>query len=248
MDSSAKLAKIQELARLYNDQLLANSSVRDKISAQGGCILLSKHYAQSRYIFATINPGPYREKPSNNREVVTGTDSFCVSCQEKPPWDHDHSFWCNYKTKFEPLVPDLAHLAEEATIVFCSPWRSQDTKELASYNRMTGGKIYDFSGKLFRTILDDHRMLEPPGDVVIFAAGVAALEFLGSRQFLDFSKESWKKGNGSSRWVYQWHTVRVGNRRTTIFQLPHFSWAKNKERLKSCAEWLTEALRQEKKH
>lgn len=230
-----KLAEIQELALNLNNRLV--DEFGQKTFEENGCLFLGKSYAESHIIYFGLNPGS-----------TGGPQTFDVSLDKKE--GSNRPFRCTEKARrdigyfrnwhnFLQQYPQLeTWLNDRVTSTFLVPWRSANMAKLAKLNVQTNGKLYAYSGQLLSNMVQHH-------DAELFiVAGKRGLHLLNEiwvgEHWHPADLERPFEGPGGT---YQWRERTLPVRTITVLQVPHFSRARNLDKLKPFADWLTQKLR-----
>lgn len=229
-EPNAKVGELQRLAREYNRKLIKEFPALN-FASRGGDLFLGKYYCQSSRIFLGVNPGGGEPNP------------FKTDLRKKGNfWDDSnpqYPYWRNCKL-FVNAASGLHEWMTTATVAYCCPWRTRNTPELHKLNSQTGGRLLGYCGELLRRMVKGHKETSPESKVVLVAAGRASLRLLSRQPFLDINWREYLKFENGAKGTYQWRKVQWDD--MVLYQVPHFAYANNAQRLTECAEWLARDL------
>ena len=224
-------AAVQDLADQYDANL--RREFGEHLFSPGSCLLLGRHYGRSPVVYFSLNPGYARNSASAN---LGSTGCWNVPFFNDPELKRQYIYLHNCERFFasDPLLNRWVNSA--VTSAFLVPWRTRNVGELLKLNQATQGRVFEFSRKLSRCIIQHHRA------EVILAAGKAALQLMTSMRLLDGPLEQDEIcGPGG---IYQWSRccALVDGRKVTILQIPHFSRANSPAMLRALVPWLRQEL------
>ncbi len=218
----------RDLRRRYGQELVA----------AGHCLVLGRHYAESPYVYFSLNPGFARDgspqDPSSwgnsssgdsnvpfvNPELLRRQYVYLHNCERFLGCHAALSQWMNNKV----------------TSAFLAPWRTRNTIDLYKLNRRTEGRLFAHAGQLVTQIVRHHQAK------LLIMAGKSSLTLLNDLGLME-APISGKVffGPGGS---YQWSRseTAVGGCAVTILQIPHFSRANSMTKLRELGCWLGEQL------
>ena len=208
------------------------------IAAAGHCLLLGRHYAESPYIYFSLNPGFPRAGFARNGAPLDPSSSgecnvpFANSAELRRQYVYLHN--CQRFFGAHPVLDEWINA--QVTSAFLVPWRTRNTSELYLLNRQTEGLLFGYARALVRQIIGHHRAR------LLIAAGKSSLALLNDLGVPERPVRVDRYfGPGGS---YQWSRceAEVNGSRLTILQIPHFSRANSPSKLRELGVWLTDEL------
>ncbi len=203
------------------------------IAAAGHCLLLGRHYAESPYVYFSLNPGFARDgSPLDPSSSGESNVPFSNSAELRRQYVYLHN--CQRFFGSHPVLDEWINA--QVTSAFLVPWRTRDTSELYLLNRKTEGRLFGYARALVREIIEHHQAR------LLIAAGKSSLALLNDLGVPE--RPVWVDrylGPGGS---YQWSRceAEVNGSRLTILQIPHFSRANSPAKLRELGVWLTDEL------
>ena len=195
----------------------------------GVTLFLGRHYAVpgNRILMLGINPGG---SEGDGVEVSLQPYNYLLG----NPQEAGIGYW-KIARGFFGANPSVQKCMEFATFSFCVPFRSSRWNNLKAQVRKD--MIY-WSKPIIRKMIEDCQ-----ADFLL-VTGVTAYNIL-TTGMLDLKSDdiriisSERQSN-----FYQWKRVECvwGEKKLTVIQLPHFSWANGIDRLGICSTWLAEQL------
>lgn len=197
--------------------------------AAGHCLLLGRHYGRSQTVYFSLNPGVPR---SRGTVSPASTGRWNVPFENSPELQREYVYLLNCQRFFE-AYPALCHWVRNGvTSAFLVPWRTRTLAELEVLNRMSSGRVYAYAGALVRQIVRDHQAKR------LIVVGKAALGLLASLKVVrQMERLTGDLGPGGSYQWSKWQAVFAGGT-VTILQIPHFSRANSREKMRAFADWL----------
>ena len=220
---------------------LAGVDVRDlaerhgqRMVGGGKCLLLGRYYAESPFVYFSLNPGFARDGspldpcsqgdfnvPFSNPEELRRQYVYLHNCQ-----------------RFLMHHPDVgAWMSARVTSAFLVPWRTRNASELYALNRQSGGQLFAYARQLVRLIVHHHEAR------LLIAAGKSSIALLNDLGVPDetIHVEQFHGPGGSYQWSRSQAVIR-GNK-LAILQIPHFSRANSPAKLRGLGQWLRDELR-----
>ena len=227
----SKRASLEKQLSHFNRSLIRHYG--RPIEEAGHCLLLGRHYAESPYIYFSLNPGFARDGSPLDPSSIDGSN---VPFSNPPHLCRKYIYLHNSQRFFQAHAALGAWINAKVTSAFLVPWRTRNVGALYTLNRLTDGRVFHFARRLVELILLHHeaRLLITAGkssltlltDLGVFAAPPQIDRFLGP--------------GGSYQWSRSTVVWRGSN--LTILQIPHFSRANSPDKMKTLAEWLTAEL------
>lgn len=226
-----KRQAVCELARTFDADLKRRFGA-EHFSA-GYCLLLGRYYAESNYVYFSLNPG----WPRNGLLVdPTSPEGYNVPFRNPEALRKQYVYLHNCQ-RFFSAHPSLdGWIDNGVTSAFLVPWRTSNMSELRRLNQVTGGQLFSCAGRLVKQIIRDHEAK------LLITAGKSALDLLGSLGVMEEKlEESAALGPGKS---YQWSKCKlaIGGSEVTVLRIPHFSRANSPTRMGGLGAWLMEEL------
>jgi DnaK suppressor protein len=229
-DEAARRSVEEKLRRCHSR--LRRMVGGDSLSA-GTCLLLGRYYGRSRTVYFSLNPGVPR---SGQLVSPASTGEWNVPFHNPPALLREYVYLLNCQRFFE-TYPELGGwIRNGITSAFLIPWRTRTLAEVEALDQATGGQLLHYSGVIARQVVQDH------GAERLVVAGKAAVVLLGRLNVLQsLERTTPVLGPGGS---YQWSKWRgrFEGRWVTVLQIPHFSRANSREKMRLFAEWLSEEV------
>ncbi len=231
MTPGEKRLALEHRLRAFNSDLIQRYG---KDAAAGDpCLLLGRHYAESPYLYFSLNPGFARDgsplDPSSSADLN-------VPFRNGDELRRQYVYLHNCQRFFEENPPLNAWINNGITSAFLVPWRTPDTSSLYRLNRKTEGRVFAHAGVLVTQIIRDHEAR------LLIAAGKSSLTLLNDIGVLDTAVLVDRYlGPGGS---YQWSRceTKVGGYPLTILQIPHFSRANSAAKMRDFGYWLAQQI------
>jgi hypothetical protein len=231
-NAQAKRRDIEEQARRFDAELKREFGVEH--FRAGYCLLLGCYYAQSDYVYFSLNPGFPRNGSLLNPESSAG---YNVPFRNPEALRKQYVYLHNCQRFFSSYPQLNRWINNGITSAFLVPWRTSDTSELRRLNQLTHGRLFFHAGQLVKQIIRDHQAK------LLVTAGKSALGLL---EDLGVVEKTWEQsvswGSGKS---YQWSRCKllIEGREISVLQIPHFSRANSPAKMRDLAGWLMEELK-----
>lgn len=218
----AEFKAICEKAEHFNS--LLERRYGRKTFAKGGNLFLGRHYAASRTILFTSNPGmgPKKLRKKSNTSLCDCNHHWEGSQSNFRNWRFSKHF---FESAFR-IAPHFCKLMSEATDIFLIPWRTRDANELKK--QPTWEDIATYSRRLVLQMLTDN-----DAELVPISGSETVKLF---QKFIDTSLSEYEVasylGNPKYRGRFDCrkfvlNKLHLSNeivlRGVTIVQIPHFS-------------------------
>jgi|GEM_PF-3652268 len=226
-----KRADLQARLLAYHQELADRHG--DRITSAGYCLLMGRHYAESPYVYFSLNPGFARDGstfdlqshgesniPFLNPDALRRRYVYLHNCQR---------FLTNH-----PPVADWMNA--RVTSAFLVPWRTRNASDLYTLNRKTHGQLFAAARELVRLIIRHHRAR------LLVMAGKSSITLLNDLGVPDrpIQVDHYHGPGGAYQWSRSEATIN--GQSLTILQIPHFSRANSPAKLLNLAEWLQREL------
>jgi hypothetical protein len=228
-----KLQEIQDMATTLHRSLVEEFG--EDMFNEGGCLFLGRFYAESNRIYFGLNPGTRGLESGQPFKVeLEQGDDFNPPFRNPEEGNRLFAYWRNW-ARFLSRHQDLSDwFNDRVTSTFLVPWRTRDGAQLDEMNEATEGKVFEYSGRLVR------RMIEHHSAELLIVSGKRSLHLLN--ELMPGPAWDWREINASFEGpgaIYQWRrkTLRL-DREITVLQIPHFSYARNLDSLSTFAGWL----------
>lgn len=232
MTQTEKRVELEGRLLAYDHELEASHGAQ-MISA-GKCLLLGRHYAESPYVYFSLNPGFARDgSPLEPRSQGESNVPFSSPEELRRQYVYLHN--CQRFLTNHPAV--AAWMNARVTSAFLVPWRTRNASELYALNRQSRGQLFDSARELVRLIIRHHEAR------LLIAAGKSSITLLNDLGVPDqaIRVEQFYGPGGSYQWSRSEALVNGG--RLTILQIPHFSRANSPAKLVALGQWLRNELR-----
>ena len=229
--SETKLRAIRQLVQKFDTEL------REEFGAEhfaaGYCLLLGRYYAQSNYIYFSLNPGFPRNGSLLDPASPKG---YNVPFQNPEALRKQYVYLHNCQRFFAAYPPLERWINHRVTSAFLVPWRTPDMSGLHRLNQLTDGRLFAYAGRLVKQIIRDHEA------ELLITAGKSALDLLSELGVTAKKlEESRRYGPGKS---YQWSKCKlvIDGREVSVLQIPHFSRANSPAKMRELGLWLMDEL------
>ena len=209
-----------------------------ELFAAGYCLVLGRHYAESPYVYFSLNPGFARDgspqDPSSRGNASSGESNVPFVNPEALRKQYVYLHNCE---RFLGCHAALSRwMNDKVTSAFLAPWRTRNASDLYKLNHRTDGRLFGHAGQLATQIVRHHQAR------VLILAGKSSLTLLHDLGLVEapIGRHIFSGPGGS----YQWSRseTAVGGRAVTILQIPHFSRANSVAKMRELGCWLGEQL------
>lgn len=204
-----------------------------ELVSHGKCLLLGRYYAQSPYIYFSLNPGFARD---GSRLDLSSTGEFNVPFANSDELKRQYAYLTNCERFLSGHRELEAWINGGVTSAFLVPWRTRNLSELYALNRRSRGELFVAARELSRLMIRHHQAR------LLFVAGKSSIALLNDLGVPDRRIEVERfLGPGGS---YQWSrsVMAVEGIPMTVLQIPHFSRANSRAKLHELGRWLTDEI------